>query len=120
MLCRNLNTCTRKTVLMLGQKVQCLKRLFASWRKWLQNVSFKIVFTLIIDKKCGKLVAKTKFFFSLIFLLFLVNNITARPPAVENQEADPTAQAVKRRLPREIKLKLAKVARLAVLANAAL
>ncbi|XP_057447073.1 ubinuclein-2 isoform X3 [Lotus japonicus] len=37
----------------------------------------------------------------------------SRPPAVENQEADPTAQAVKRRLPREIKLKLAKVARLA-------
>lgn len=42
-------------------------------------------------------------------------NITARPPAVENQEADNTSQAVKRRLPREIKMKLAKVARLAVL-----
>ncbi|KAL1309836.1 hypothetical protein AAHE18_17G207200 [Arachis hypogaea] len=37
----------------------------------------------------------------------------SRPPAVENQEADATSQAVKRRLPREIKLKLAKVARLA-------
>ncbi|XP_040998278.1 ubinuclein-1-like isoform X1 [Juglans microcarpa x Juglans regia] len=37
----------------------------------------------------------------------------SRPPAVENQEADTSAQAVKRRLPREIKLKLAKVARLA-------
>ncbi|XP_061372173.1 ubinuclein-1 isoform X1 [Gastrolobium bilobum] len=37
----------------------------------------------------------------------------SRPPAVENQEADSTSQAVKRRLPREIKLKLAKVARLA-------
>ena len=36
---------------------------------------------------------------------------------MENQEADTTSQAVKRRLPREIKLKLAKVARLAVLAN---
>ncbi|KAK7351093.1 hypothetical protein VNO77_10273 [Canavalia gladiata] len=35
----------------------------------------------------------------------------SRPPAVDNQEAEP--QAVKRRLPREIKLKLAKVARLA-------
>ncbi|GMN45522.1 hypothetical protein TIFTF001_014710 [Ficus carica] len=37
----------------------------------------------------------------------------SRPPAVENQEADNTSQAVKRRLPREIKMKLAKVARLA-------
>ncbi|KAJ1387375.1 hypothetical protein SESBI_40035 [Sesbania bispinosa] len=37
----------------------------------------------------------------------------SRPPAVENQEADNTPQAVKRRLPREVKLKLAKVARLA-------
>jgi hypothetical protein len=44
-----------------------------------------------------------------------LNNITARPPAAENPEADNTSQAVKRRLPREIKLKLAKVARLAVL-----
>ncbi|XP_019415929.1 PREDICTED: uncharacterized protein LOC109327305 isoform X3 [Lupinus angustifolius] len=39
--------------------------------------------------------------------------VESRPPAVENQEADTTSQAVKRRLPREIKLKLAKVARLA-------
>ncbi|GMY06662.1 ubinuclein-1-like isoform X2 [Fagus crenata] len=37
----------------------------------------------------------------------------SRPPAMENQEADTAAQAIKRRLPREIKLKLAKVARLA-------
>ncbi|CAN0928419.1 UBN1 [Linum grandiflorum] len=36
----------------------------------------------------------------------------SRPPAIDNQEADPS-QAIKRRLPREIKLKLAKVARLA-------
>jgi len=36
---------------------------------------------------------------------------------MENQEGDNTPQAVKRRLPRDIKLKLAKVARLAVLAN---
>jgi len=48
-----------------------------------------------------------------------LNNITARPPAAENPEADNTSQAVKRRLPREIKLKLAKVARLAVLTNVA-
>ena len=41
--------------------------------------------------------------------------ITARPPTVENQETDTSAQAIKRRLPTEIKLKLAKVARLAVL-----
>jgi hypothetical protein len=34
---------------------------------------------------------------------------------VESQEADTSSQAVKRRLPREIKMKLAKVARLAVL-----
>ncbi|KAK2443939.1 ubinuclein-1 [Trifolium repens] len=37
----------------------------------------------------------------------------SRPPAAENPEADNTSQAVKRRLPREVKLKLAKVARLA-------
>ncbi|KAJ7959177.1 Wound-responsive family protein, putative isoform 1 [Quillaja saponaria] len=37
----------------------------------------------------------------------------SRPPAVENQDADIASQAIKRRLPREIKLKLAKVARLA-------
>ncbi|KAL5779349.1 hypothetical protein ACOSQ2_010086 [Xanthoceras sorbifolium] len=37
----------------------------------------------------------------------------SRPPAAENQEADTSSQAVKRRLPREIKLKLAKVARVA-------
>ena len=36
---------------------------------------------------------------------------------MENQEPDTTPQGVKRRLPREIKLKLAKVARLAVLPN---
>nr|AAL17693.1 wound-responsive protein 14.05 [Castanea sativa] len=37
----------------------------------------------------------------------------SRPPAVDNQEADNSSQGVKRRLPREIKLKLAKVARIA-------
>ncbi|KAG4154635.1 hypothetical protein ERO13_D03G069004v2 [Gossypium hirsutum] len=37
----------------------------------------------------------------------------SRPPAVENQEADASSQGIKRRLPREIKVKLAKVARLA-------
>uniref|UniRef100_A0A3N7EHP3 Hpc2-related domain-containing protein n=1 Tax=Populus trichocarpa TaxID=3694 RepID=A0A3N7EHP3_POPTR len=37
----------------------------------------------------------------------------SRPPAVENQDTDASAQAIKRRLPTEIKLKLAKVARLA-------
>ncbi|PON60146.1 Hpc2-related domain containing protein [Parasponia andersonii] len=37
----------------------------------------------------------------------------SRPPAVESQEADNSSQAIKRRLPREIKMKLAKVARLA-------
>lgn len=36
---------------------------------------------------------------------------------MENQEGDNTPQAVKRRLPRDIKLKLAKVARLAVMEN---
>jgi len=46
---------------------------------------------------------------------FFCVKITARPPAVENQETDASAQAIKRRLPTEIKLKLAKVARLAVL-----
>jgi ubinuclein len=51
--------------------------------------------------------------------LFVFNNIIARPPAAENPEADNTSQAVKRRLPREVKLKLAKVARLAVLATVA-
>ncbi|KAE8735115.1 Wound-responsive family protein, putative isoform 2 [Hibiscus syriacus] len=37
----------------------------------------------------------------------------SRPPANGNQEADASSQGIKRRLPREIKLKLAKVARLA-------
>ncbi|XP_042507858.1 ubinuclein-1-like isoform X2 [Macadamia integrifolia] len=37
----------------------------------------------------------------------------SRPPIVEVQDADTTSQAVKRRLPREMKQKLAKVARLA-------
>nr|KJB29166.1 hypothetical protein B456_005G087800 [Gossypium raimondii] len=37
----------------------------------------------------------------------------SRPPSMENQEADTSSQGIKRRLPREIKLKLAKVARLA-------
>ncbi|KAL3592471.1 hypothetical protein D5086_011111 [Populus alba] len=37
----------------------------------------------------------------------------SRPPAMENHETDTSAQAIKRRLPTEIKLKLAKVARLA-------
>ncbi|KAI5355503.1 hypothetical protein L3X38_008398 [Prunus dulcis] len=36
-----------------------------------------------------------------------------RPPAADNQEADNLSQAITRRLPREIKAKLAKVARLA-------
>ncbi|KAJ4836411.1 hypothetical protein Tsubulata_015858 [Turnera subulata] len=37
----------------------------------------------------------------------------SRPPAGENQDADTSSQAIKRRLPTEVKLKLAKVARLA-------
>ncbi|KAI5589282.1 hypothetical protein BDE02_05G151900 [Populus trichocarpa] len=37
----------------------------------------------------------------------------SRPPAMENQETDTSGQGIKRRLPTEIKLKLAKVARLA-------
>ncbi|XP_056164310.1 ubinuclein-1 isoform X2 [Syzygium oleosum] len=37
----------------------------------------------------------------------------SRPPAAENQDADISSQGVKRRLPTEVKLKLAKVARLA-------
>lgn len=37
----------------------------------------------------------------------------SRPPSTEVQDADITSQAVKRRLPRELKQKLAKVARLA-------
>ncbi|KAM5564348.1 ubinuclein-1-like [Rosa sericea] len=37
----------------------------------------------------------------------------SRPPAMENAEGDNSSQAIKRRLPREIKMKLAKVARLA-------
>ncbi|KAJ8773341.1 hypothetical protein K2173_028518 [Erythroxylum novogranatense] len=37
----------------------------------------------------------------------------SRVPGTENQETDTSNQAIKRRLPREIKLKLAKVARLA-------
>ncbi|TYI89751.1 hypothetical protein E1A91_D03G076200v1 [Gossypium mustelinum] len=41
----------------------------------------------------------------------------SRPPAVENQEADASSQGIKRRLPREIKVKLAKVARLAAQAS---
>lgn len=49
--------------------------------------------------------------------MFFFHNDTARPPTMENQEGDNTPQAVKRRLPRDIKLKLAKVARLAVMEN---
>ncbi|KAF4363259.1 hypothetical protein G4B88_016070 [Cannabis sativa] len=37
----------------------------------------------------------------------------SRPPSVEIKEVDNSSQAIKRRLPREIKMKLAKVARLA-------
>lgn len=37
---------------------------------------------------------------------------------MDNQEGDNSSQAIKRRLPREIKMKLAKVARLAVLSIA--
>ncbi|CAL1362553.1 unnamed protein product [Linum trigynum] len=37
----------------------------------------------------------------------------SRPPAIDNQDGDASSQAIKRRLPREIKMKLAKVARLA-------
>uniref|UniRef100_A0A2P2MCY8 Ubinuclein-1-like isoform X5 n=1 Tax=Rhizophora mucronata TaxID=61149 RepID=A0A2P2MCY8_RHIMU len=40
--------------------------------------------------------------------------VESRPPTWDNQEADTCSQAIKRRLPTEIKLKLAKVARLAV------
>lgn len=43
--------------------------------------------------------------------------ITARPSTMEVEEANISSQAVKRRLPREVKQKLAKVARLAVLVN---
>lgn len=41
----------------------------------------------------------------------------SRPPAVDAQDADGSSQSIKRRLPREIKLKLAKVARLAYASN---
>lgn len=42
-------------------------------------------------------------------------DITARPPNAEVQDGDNSSQAIKRRLPPEIKQKLAKVARYAVL-----
>lgn len=41
--------------------------------------------------------------------------ITARPPSTEIQDPDNSSQGVKRRLSPEIKQKLSKVARLAVL-----
>lgn len=41
--------------------------------------------------------------------------MTARPPSMEMPDADISSQAIKRRMPPEIKQKLAKVARLAVL-----
>lgn len=41
----------------------------------------------------------------------------SRPPALDNQEGDPATQGIKRRLPREIKQKLYKVARLAAKAS---
>lgn len=41
-------------------------------------------------------------------------HLTGRPPALGVQEDDPSSQGVKRRLPQEVKQKLAKVARLAV------
>ena len=45
----------------------------------------------------------------------LVQIIAARPPAAtDNQDADTSSQVVKRRLPGDVKLKLAKVARIAV------
>ncbi|KAL5993104.1 hypothetical protein ACLOJK_014025 [Asimina triloba] len=46
-----------------------------------------------------------------------LENVVAvsRPPTMEVQDADATSQGVKRRLPRDVKQKLAKVARLAVL-----
>lgn len=46
--------------------------------------------------------------------LFVLMKFTARPPTAEIQEADNSSQAIKRRLPPEIKQKLAKVARFAV------
>lgn len=42
-------------------------------------------------------------------------NITARPPSTEVHDPDNSSQGVKRRLSPEIKQKLSKVARLAVL-----
>lgn len=51
-----------------------------------------------------------------IFTTFLGAFFTARPPTMDVQESDPAFQSVKRRLPREVKQKLAKVARLAVAA----
>lgn len=41
--------------------------------------------------------------------------MTARPPSMEMGDSDISSQAIKRRMPPEIKSKLAKVARLAVL-----
>lgn len=46
----------------------------------------------------------------------MYNLLAARPPAAtENQDADTSSQAVKRRLPGDVKSKLAKVARIAVI-----
>lgn len=67
MLCRNLKTCRRKRVLVLGQKLQCLKRLFVSWKKWLQNVRLEIMFTISMDKNCEMFPSDAKFYFSFSF-----------------------------------------------------
>lgn len=47
--------------------------------------------------------------------LFIISSCAARPPGIELQESDATLLNVKRRIPQDIKQKLAKVARLAVM-----
>lgn len=96
--------CREGMDLVLDQKLQCLRRPSETWRSLLQNVYS---------------VAHDSFDFiiwsSYALIIFIWFDITARPPNAEVQDGDNSSQAIKRRLPPEIKQKLAKVARYAVL-----
>lgn len=108
-ICRKIPLFTRRMVLMLSPKPIRWRSPLENWRRWLQNVSSMLSWHWIIATDHWYKSCISPHWPPLTVIRFF--NLAARPPA---PDADSSGQSIKRRLPREIKQKLAKVARLSV------
>lgn len=79
------------------------------------SFSYALVVYLIFENITVRPRFRCRFYLIITNFFYIQSQIiTVRPPNMEVQDADNSSQAIKRRLPLEIKQRLAKVARLAV------